>query len=194
MIFNKHKIVFVAIPKTASTSISFLLGSDVDIVYGSDHYSLKDIYDFNSTLKNESYEVVTCVRNPYDRFVSAYEHMKRNDNLFGCFDIIGKVNDLKYKVENNPRTNGWDEHVDDQVWMSQSYWVSNNSGYKIDTILRFESLESDINNLIKRHPTIENELQERNIGEYTPYELTQDEKDAIYDLYQEDFELFGYSK
>ena len=192
MVFPQHQLIFVAIPKTATTSLASLLHTEN---CGSDHLSIFHIYDNFDHRVLDTYKVITCVRNPYDRFISAYEHMKRNDNLGGDFSILEKIEDLKVRIANNPRKDGWDEHVDDLVWVPQSYWVSIRGNVIADHIFKFETLSEDIPKFFESYPTVDlSRFEPANVGGYDKYELSNDEKSAVYEMYKQDFELFGYSK
>ena len=86
-ISHRHKFVFLATPRTASTSVRDALNeySDIRSVYKTQlseenpfnhHISVKELIPiFNERKWNwDEYESACFVRNPYDRVVSLYHH------------------------------------------------------------------------------------------------------------------------
>ena len=77
-ISDKEKVIYLGIPKTASTSIRRMLG-----MYA------KDCSDFNKLKKNTKYDeyiMFTILRNPLERFVSGYL-----ERIFRCFYLIQRA-------------------------------------------------------------------------------------------------------
>jgi hypothetical protein len=60
-------------------------------------------------------------------------------------------------------------------------------------ILRFEHLQKDLDNMFKLYNVSPVELKKLNIGNYE-YQLTDEEREAVYQFYKEDFERLGYDK
>ena len=73
MIIDEENLIFVHIPKNAGTSICRYFN------YLATYH--ETIYDFKETFpdKYNSYKKFAIVRNPYDRMVSWYFHLKKEN-------------------------------------------------------------------------------------------------------------------
>ena len=190
MIFPEHKLICISIPKTASSTLAALLKPN----FTPNHLSVFQVYDSYTPEVLDGYKIITTVRNPYDRFISAYEHMKWEGNLGGDFSISEKIQDLKNRIENSPRKT-LDRSVDNVVWIPQSDFISIRGNVIADHIFRFENFNDDIAQFFESIPTIDlNKLENHQVGNYEKYELSDKDKLGVYELYKRDFELFGYSK
>jgi hypothetical protein len=69
MISDQFKCIFVAVPKTGSTSIRAILGSPPK-----PHLNIWQIAGLVDERKFDTYYKFGFVRNPWDRAVSRYEH------------------------------------------------------------------------------------------------------------------------
>ena len=200
MVFHKHRLVFVAIPKTGTSSVVKALRNKTDKFDGSGHIPYNLIIEENDTQLMIDYHSFTIVRNPYDRFVSAFEHMKRNSSIESDLTISEMVYKIHSAIKKSDNYQ-FDDLVIDQVWAPQNFWVSYRGKNMVDQILKFENLNDEWSEFVlfqnKRNP-ISNlpliPLFKENVGGYDNYKLTSTEKELIYDLYQEDFEMFNYKK
>ena len=97
MISHKHKCIFLHIPKAAGTSIErFLRGTDPEIPEKTPRQR-----GFSRFLNDHpDYYVFSFVRNPYDRFVSAWKWGELH---------VQKYNDIPYF--NKKRSVPFDEYV-----------------------------------------------------------------------------------
>ena len=115
--------------------------------------------------------VVVTVRNPYDRVLSMYNHFGFSwVNSFSDFlKLIEKSNNILLA----PQTN---------------YLVRNNE------LLRFENLNEDFDKLCEKYKISAN-LERINVTHYKrKTHLNSQEKNIIYNLYEEDFQSLGYEK
>ncbi len=138
----------------------------------------------------DDYLKFSVVRNPYDRFLSAYcwkyhaweknQEVKMN-HLLNFVEILDKSpNELQKKIHFKPQY--------DFVFDSRKI-------LKVDRILRFENLEEEFMDLCKEinleaylpHLMKSNSIQ---IGDFK----TNPVKEIIYQAYQKDFEVFEYEK
>lgn len=142
-------------------------------------------------LDNPSFAV--C-RNPYDRMVSQYFYNKKKlssehfETTFGVCndDIEGLSNFINYCVDNQ-----------DIGYLSQSFYLN------VDTeinILRFENLQNDFSGFVTSNnltidPTLPH-LNENDLDSYTGSYMsyyTEASKNKVKELWEEDFERFGYA-
>lgn len=199
MIFHKHQLVFIAIPKTASTSIWWLLRNRTDGFEGHQHYSILDVYEKNDKDLVDFYYSFAVVRNPYTRFISAFKHMKKNRNLgSGIETPLDKLKDL-YKKMQLSENKILERHMDDDVWIPQNQWCCIHKIPVVDKIMRYETLEEEWNKFVEfqnaRIPIshISDELPKHNVGDDSEIILGDEEKKYIQKIYRNDFTIFGYS-
>jgi chondroitin 4-sulfotransferase 11 len=198
-IYHKWNTVFVQIPKNASSSIHKVLENQTDREH--DHRTYIDILSQNDPELIESYFSFAVVRNPYDRFVSAYEYLRgiSEDGWNPSFEDV--VNDFysrgTYFYTSEEQVHWWPQHV----------FVGIKNIILVDKILRYENVNSEwseiatkiINGLPESYskPTLtlphENTSHLRNKKDYKKY-YTKDLAQKIYELYKKDFEMFGYDK
>ena len=192
MVCAKQKIVFVAIPKTATRSIYRFLANEYDGKIQGDHKTIipsdyKDFFKF------------AVVREPYDRLCSAYWHSCwRPDRDRYQFEKRMKERGLPNTFESfleiiqDPNTRG--RHA-----TTQTSYLANNT---FDMLLRFETLSEDFNKLpFLEHPV---ELDVVNSTYSKPFKsrkvrpanndklLTPRAIELINKVYRNDFEKLGY--
>ena len=145
IIDHKNKIIFVAIPKTASTSLRFFLKSILSKdnnqieIYKNEtvnkkgfkkHSTAKEI---SSRIKNYSeYTSVAVVRNPFDWYVSWYTYRMRKDSFY-------QTSEMTFK-----------EYLNKQPMKEILSFVSDENGKIIvDHIIRFEdNIEEQIKKIL----------------------------------------------
>ena len=198
MIFYKHQLVFIAIPKTATTSIWWLLKNRTDGFHGHQHLSMLDVYSQNDKDLVDFYHSFTIVRNPYTRFISSYKHMKKNKSLgAGIETPLEKLKDL-YKKMQSSDNRILERHMDDDVWIPQNQWCCIHKIPVVNQIIRYEHLEDEWKDFVQvqnnRIPisNISDELPHHNIGDSTEIVLGEEEKKYIQKIYRNDFDIFGY--
>lgn len=85
MVFLKHKLVFLATPKTASTSIEIAYQNQCDIKFSGDakHTSFRKyqrlVEPFVMTLTKDEPDTVAIIRDPLDWLGSWYRYRSRSD-------------------------------------------------------------------------------------------------------------------
>ena len=199
MIFHKHQLIFIAIPKTATTSIWWMLRNRTDYWQGHQHYSMESLYKHHDKDLLDYYYSFTIVRNPYDRFVSAFKHMKYNNNLQGCETPLET---LKWLLEKKSQsdTGNLEQHMVDDVWIPQNKWCSIHKVIVVDKVIKYETLQSEWDEFVKlqneRVPLsnllIELPHQNQTLLPQETIILGDEEKKLIQKIYKQDFELFGY--
>ena len=186
------RAVFIHIPKNAGSSIT-------EAIFRKrvGHRAIR-------TLKIHEHKLIenlltfTFVRNPWDRFLSAYKFFEQGglnaadkkwatENLavFGGFrEFTLALRDRQFA-----KTILWQKH-----FRPQSFWIVDQAGNLcVDYIGRFEQLEDDFRTLcsilgIKRN------LKHLNGGEHESYTTYYDGESVriVRDIYEKDIEMFGY--
>lgn len=185
----KHKFAFIHIPKTGGVTIE----KELSLENHDGHR--RYIYYKN---RYPDYDIHTIVRNPYDRYISAFTFMnKYNDKhpknrryehytkhgLYGC---IKRLNDHGiYRLT--------------PVLKNQYMLLQDEHGKIKCTVHKFEDFYDtyvEFCNLLDVEP--KDNLPKHNTTKHLDYReyYRQDKKlqEEVYKYYKKDFELFGYSK
>ncbi len=188
---DERKAIFVHIPKAAGSSISkdIFFGKQVGHFYAAD-------YKFLDNQKYNEYFKFTFVRNPYTRFVSAYNYLSAGG---------GNTFDKTFYLEHQASFVSINQFIDDffakkeiRNWIHfvpQSHFLTVNGKVEMDFVGRFEKIDDDIT-------TLKNMISISFSGDFTKVNrsvnrnevLTNKNKEKLYDYYKEDFELFGYER
>ena len=209
MISHKHKIIFVPIPKNASSSIAFLInGGHSD--YG--HSTAKNLMRKHGEYWDDYYKFCV-VRNPYDRVVSAYHHFKiikhakrnlkprRMQNLLKQYSSFQDfvLNYLKdAELVQSRFMSGADISICPTVhFYPQIIWLLNSNGKINDDIdiFKFEKLDEAVQKLTTEYdmPNEFGHLGKGKRNHYSEY-YTDELCEIIYEKYRKDFELLGYDR
>ncbi len=210
LISNRHKFIFVHVPKAAGTAVTRALEPYADnhprqglrrllshlpvpespeSVAFRMHVSARwarlklpaEVYD--------GYRKFCVVRNPYDRAVSLYHYLsQRTDHhLYERVSRLSFKGYLDYLAKRRRSKNP-----------TQLFYVADAKGQPIvDDILRFENLNGDFANLCGDLGMPDKvELPIRNASDHDPYwEYYADDysRELVKDLFAGDFQTFGYS-
>jgi len=221
IISDKHKYIFFHLPKNAGTSVSnFLLENEnykffkKSIMFLLRTFKNKNIaYNFYLTAQNikeknfyqlsiklfnshssvskiqsiiepvifDSYHKFVVVRNPFDRFVSRYLYFKKINKKFHNYEFIEF---LKWDL-----TSG-------RIANNQYQFLLNKDGkIGVDTILRFENIDTDFKKLIEKFNFKNEKLTRLNYTNNDNYKsfYTKECKNLIYEYCKKDLEFFNYS-
>lgn len=138
MIINeKYKFIFIAVPKTGTTSIEQFLLNNVE-------GSVKDMSDKHKHLTAreikrkipdyDNYVKITVVRNPYDWYVSWYTYRQRSNSKISSNGLT-----LKEYIEKYP--------MDEQV----NFIKDSDGKVRIDYIIRFENgIETELIKILNK--------------------------------------------
>jgi len=188
----KHKFVYMKNARTAGTSMYRKVIEKEMKGEVWDTKTKKEIIqreNWLNTVTDEilinDYFIFTFVRNPYDRFVSAYFHRRRPENDFANF-IKNKLIDEKYGSV-------IDDHLYPQSWCAEC-----DGEIYADFIGKFENINEDwkyVANKIGVSESLPNFRQKTPKAD-KPYHTYYDEetKKIIEKVYKRDFELFGYGE
>lgn len=177
IICHDIKVIFVAIPKTGTRSISNVLRKQ---------FGGKTIREHEQIIPEEymDYFSFCVVRNPYDRICSNY-WQRCHGELDGwkCKDTFKKMS-----IDNTLENYLTVFENADSSW-PQADWVVDND---IDQILRFETLEEGFNTL--PFVTTFISLPTLNASNKPPWEeiVTPAARKKINKIFEKDFRLFNY--
>jgi len=174
-IFEKDKIIFIHIPKTAGTSIGKFFDIDYEKKYINSHkFKHNTFIEYANILKDNlnNYKIFSIVRNPYDRIFSYYKYHTYNMNNRYSFKeyLFRYLNNTIYLTHKT----------------QTSFLINNNN--IIDSrikIIRYENLNEEIKNLPKLNIS-KNFISKKEI-------YNQENIEVVKKHFLEDFINFGYS-
>lgn len=199
---DKYNVIFIHIPKTAGKSFYYSLFGE-DMV---PHQSLENYYKYDP-VKFDKYLKVCVVRNPWDRFVSAFSYLNAIDD-----NLMHSDRDIKFANENLRRFDNVNDFLNEinlnkklrkkilnwTHFKPQYKYIFVNDKNKVDYMCKFENLPSSYEN-IKNALNLDSGsvLLERNVNKerkksYWDY-FTYDSAKIIEEIYAKDIEEFGYS-
>ena len=191
MVYHKHKLIVVGIPKNASSSLSDVLKNKTDNSH--DHRTLIDEYNYNDSDLLSTYTSLAVVRNPYDRFFSGVHQIRRDateNNNLTVQEVIEQ--EIYYR-----------EQGINECFYTQNQFIYLGKILLVDKIIRYENLHEEWKNFVEEY----NKTAEYKIKKVLPFSnttknkkswteefktLTQDQLDLINTMYERDFKLFGY--
>lgn len=213
-------LLFVLDPATGSTAIGSLLRDR----YGGEwlpaenrpnvrrkHSTLRDLLDAGLLGRDERAKlcVATNIRNPYDRLVSIYWKRRRIG--------VEQLADPDFWIHRHTKPDRaaeieWIKRHDFPAWIRRRFvrsWLpriargQSPSVYAqfvdgVDTVLRYERLQQDFDDLIRRLGATPVEIPRRNVTEQRPRREYRDEYDRLSRTLvrigqRADLERFGYS-
>lgn len=214
-ISNKHKLIFIHIPKTGGLSMMSMLEIEhkSENLYGviRDNESFPITGSHCSILQHlsalevkklcpeyfDSYHKFTVVRNPYDRIVSIYnyqQHLGINHHLhdpswsFGYFVRNLRKNFLKIREVSSH--NGYCHFI------PQIDFIYDKNTLLVDAIIKFEDYSRQVSEFLKRFRINSNMVYEnvssKNVLWHDMY--TPELKDIVYSIYEQDFIKLNYRK
>lgn len=199
------KTVFIHIPKNAGLSVVKIISGDkkyvvkqhIPIMINKNGKYLIDTEKLNINsfrkryFSHPSYPTFCIIRNPYSRLLSAYN--------FLYFDGISNDIDTRYgKIIRSYES--FEKFIDDIQNIStiivhfvpQHFYVCDEEkNIIVDHVCKFENLKND---LVKVDNIFEN-IGHENVSKkiINSDSLTPEIKEKIYNVYKNDFEIFGYS-
>jgi len=191
---------FLHIPKTAGSSIIDELVKTDWVILGHDLRAENFVHlsDFRVHYAMDLVKVICCVRNPYDRLVSAYHYLKKGGNnpedakdaekYLSAYDSFEDFV-LRGLDEKNR------EFTQEQIhFKPQVFWCKVNNKSMVNKVFYFEKLDR-LFKYICKHTDIEpNAFEVTNKSVHKPYMeyYNKEMKKTVYRAYKEDFKRFGY--
>jgi hypothetical protein len=163
---------FINVRKNAGTSVSYLLGMSLI------NYTIVD-----SPKKVRDFVSFAVARNPYTRCVSSWKFCETTCNR----PLLDCLANPPVKGHNGRRNDDYTHFT-----KKQSEFIFED-GIGVNHILRFENLEEDLRNMFSLYNVSIPPLPKLNKGSYD-YTLSDEEREAIYEFYKEDFINLGYEK
>ena len=215
-ISTKHKCIFIHIPKTGGSSVHNTLiekiKPEIGVTHAEEgHYKLitarKRLKSHMLVPYVDDYFTFCFVRNPWDRFVSAYNYLltggsinedpvtgmdkKDRDNFispYKTFNDFVLMNSAGNKIYTKLL---WQQH-----FVPQYKFILNaeNNLESVDYIGRFENLSEEFDIICKKIGITTPKLKHLNNRPHKPYQSYYTDKTAeiIYNTYKQDIDYFNY--
>jgi len=192
MVIHNHKLVIITPPKTGSVSITEAvkdhLSVDKWMPQSNDCFDFIETGQFKASKHNDirdykeyinSYYIVGCVRNPYERMVSWWSWFKKppfNANDLSFYDFV--TNKRNYQFVN----------------INQYDFLSIDGKCFADDWIRFENLNSDFNRICNKVNLAIHSLPHRNKTNHKHYAEYYDDqtREIVAEKYARDIEHFRY--
>ena len=191
---HEKKLIFIHIPKNAGTSIIKAMG--VENLYMDK--TIEEYKEHYGDYWNE-YKKFTVVREPIDRFISAYKFARMDES--GWFSATGEEGLEKhhhYELCNEMNINEYNSYLYKNPekfnrWIVPQSWIITNEGgeKEIDYYVRYENLLEDLQKI--GIDKIE-KLNSSKIKDEKTIELTKKSKNQLYQIYDIDYQNFSYTK
>jgi len=193
-ICHERRLIFIHIPKNAGTSIIKAMGVE-------NIYMDKKIEEYKEHYGEywDKYKKFTVVRDPIDRFISAYKFARMKES--GWFSATGEegldkhvhyelcnemdINEyVSYLYKNPTKFNRW--------IVPQFLLISNeNDEIEIDYYVRFERLQEDLSKIGIKNIQ---KLNSSKIEDDKVIQLSKKSKMKLYTIYEIDYQTFNYKK
>ena len=187
--FDRHRCVFIHIPKCAGVSILRRIG---DIYPEHIPYSEFEIKDSDRFWR---YFKFTFVRNPWDRLVSSYCFLKKGgltkDDRRWASNVLAPYEDFEGFVK------GWvqPKNIETKIhFVPQHRFICDSEGrIRVDFLGRFERVAEDWREISQRLE-LPTELGHHNRSRHRHYAefYTPETAAIVAEVYARDIELFGY--
>jgi hypothetical protein len=197
---HEKKLIFIHIPKTAGTSVHASLGVK-ETLLNNKFVGHKSICDYKKQYKNywNIYLKFTVVRDPIDRFISAYKFMKMEENFWHSPNNPNKYPIHEhYKICNSLDINQYISYLSkttknhSMLTVPQIFFIMDKyEKIEIDYIAKYENLNNDLK---KIGIDLVDRLNISTIKDKSSIQLTKKSKKMLYDIYDMDYQYFSYIK
>lgn len=213
IISDKYKFIWVGIPKSAMTSIIYVLHENPLVDLGTRVIS----DDLNVILKKNkiynNYFKFAFVRNPWSRVVSCYINKVQRGSIKDRFYLanhVGLRHDISFEdfVYFITKKRGRFDFFSDRHWISQHKFITSRSGrLLVDFVGKLENIDSDfdfvcdklgIKSIELPKYNTRNDWSKFNNAEYETDEYykkfyTKETQELVFERYKKDIEMFGYN-
>lgn len=178
---QQHKISFIHIPRTGGVALCDALNFEATGNHSTYEYYQKNYPDYFS---------FSIVRNPYERFISAFFFMKRFDEMY---PYKARYSHL-YKFGIEGLVDKLDKTGSLLVRPQVSFICDENMNVGINKV--FKDVNKAFEFLMKKFNFTQNVLQRKNMTIHKSYDfyLKGDLKKKVYNFYKNDFITFGYTE
>ena len=181
----KHNIIFIRVPRTASTSIG-----NVSFIGNGSHtraINIRKIVGRNlrgCPLYNDMFKF-GFTRNPWDRLLSGYSYKKDSVNRGEFNEFVKGIDGAKIHL--------WDQSNPFYLVPQWRYLCDEHERILVDFVGRYENLQEDWEKVCQKLGMYE-DLQFYNMGKQLPYKeyYTEETREKVFELYKEDIEIFDY--
>lgn len=196
-VYPGQKCIFVHIPKTGGSSVTTILKRDS--LLSSKHEIISDggqgstfgeLVELGGRSAGE-YFSFAFVRNPWDRFVSAYHYVVQRRPELTAVSTFGKFADFARAVGDDPA-----EFLSIRYFRPQwNFLQPGDSGQQIDFVGRFENFDVDLKYALKKIGHSNVRIRHRKKSRRSDYrEYFDDEtRRAVGKIYARDIDYFEYS-
>ncbi len=220
------KILFIHIPKCSGTYISrlfemernnFLHNSKQSSIVSGDchvlgrtlqHYPLDMIINVintynvmnNKNININNYYIFTIIRNPYDRFISAYnQYPNRCNKKFSEMINNKNITDFALYLRDRVKTEGdnFFKYGPFHQFEPMIKYTKENETYHVNFIKLEQNYENKIKQLCKKYNIVYNNVKlNKNSSEldYSKYKKNKLLVECINEIYKEDFIFFNYKQ
>lgn len=192
----EHSVAFVHIPKTGGTSIYDIFSMDKPT---ETHCNVVGYKSSSPELWERAFSFA-FVRNPWDRFVSAFHYLKRDplsvDDKSWAEEVLGEYDDFDAFLDRFMTSTRFRGQV--MMWrhFSPQWWFLSDAAGKtaVDHICRFESFDSEIDRVAEKIGLSAQRVHANKVSRahyssfYTPGAI-----DFVARVYKQDVERFDYS-
>lgn len=185
---DTHSAIFIHIPKAAGSAVG-------EAIYGHDRPGHFPITRYQRLLGNSinDYLTFTFVRQPEDRFISAYNYLldkpKNPSDVKFARDVLMQFDGIDDFVARYLNEETLFSHVH---FFPQTHFLESDGILNVDFIGRYESIEGDFAKLCSIL-NINARLEAKNVTiKKTVSELSVASREKLRVLYSKDFKLLGY--
>lgn len=192
-ISDKHKLIFIHIPKNAGTAITNTLEM-ADIGHHGWQY-----YKSKYPQKWDSYTKISVTRNPWDRVVSCYEYSKMEESYWHStkgkaragkhldYDLLKNktFEDCLAILKNTP------QKLRHQGWSNQSNYIYSGDKLMVDYILDVTEIDTKLSEILNEKINIP-KINMSNQNNYKDYYKDNDMIEVISNIYRIDLLNFKY--
>ena len=209
MLDLNRKLIFIHIPRTGGTSIEHNLGAKVDKenLYGIfpyknsrkalQHLDCKEIIDIIGYENYNSNYKFSVVRHPYFRLLSEFYWRPKLQqielpNFKVGYNFLGFLRQVKGIVDNKD----YDKFIYYDHLKPQVEYLMKDGELMVDTVIDFDDIDNQYK-FIRNKYGISEDLKKLHGSKYLTGKrciLTEKCKNLIYEIYQKDFEVFGFTR